>query len=205
MSDLPLFLAALVVAFLVPGPDMILMIETGASRGRPHAVATAAGLALARVGHVTLSALGLAALFRASPLVFDLVRYAGAGYLAWIGFRILTGPSLLPGDASPSDTRGTLAGAFRRGLATSVLNPKAYLFASVLLPQFVHPETGPVAPQFAALGAILLSVGLAFDLVFGLAGTAVGRFARDHRLVERAQRWVFGTVLIGFGLRLAAA
>jgi threonine/homoserine/homoserine lactone efflux protein len=205
MSDLPLFLTALAVAFLVPGPDMILMIETGASRGRPHALATAAGLALARVGHVLLSAVGLAALFRASPIAFDLVRWAGAAYLAFLGVKILTGPSLIPAEGDGTDVRGSLAAGFRRGLATSALNPKAYLFASVLLPQFVHPGAGAVGVQFALLGAILVGVGFAFDAGFGFAGTAVGRFARGHRLAERVQRWVFGTVLIGFGLRLAAA
>lgn len=205
MTDPALFLAALAVAFLVPGPDMMLVIQTGAARGRAHVAATAAGLGLARAGHVVLSAVGLAAVVAASPLAYEAIRWAGAAYLAFLGVKILRAPSLLPGAAAGGPTGGPLAASVRRGLATSALNPKAYLFTSVLLPQFVDPAAGGVAVQFALLGAVLVAVGAGFDLVFGFAGGALGRLARGHGLVERVQRWVFGTVLIGFGLRLAAA
>lgn len=206
MSDLPLFLAALVVAFLVPGPDMILMIQTGAARGRGPVLAAAGGLATARVAHVALSSLGLSALFATSPAAYDVVRYAGAAYLAFLGIKVLRSPGLgLPDGAAAVATVGGAAAAFRQGVFTSVLNPKAYLFASVLLPQFVRPEAGAVGLQFAALGAILVVCGAGFDLAFGFAGTGLGRLVRGNRLVERVQRWVFGAVLIGFGARLAAA
>ncbi len=204
MSSLPLFLAALAVAYLVPGPDMILMIQTGASRGRAAVIATVAGLAAARSGHVLLSALGLSALIAASPVAYDLVRWGGAIWLAWIGVKILTAPSLLAEETTDRPVGGSLAAAARRGFATNALNPKALLFASVLLPQFVTPGAGGIALQFAGLGAILVTMGLAADLAAGFAGRAFGRFLRGHRLVARVQQWVFGAILIGFGLRLAA-
>ncbi len=151
-----------------------------------------------------LSAVGLSALIAASPLAYDLVRWGGAAWLAVLGIRILRAPSLLPGDAGESATGGSLAVAARRGFATNALNPKALLFASILLPQFVSPDAGGVALQFAGLGVILVAMGIAADLGAGFAGQAFGRFLRGHRLVERVQRWVFGAILIGFGLRLAA-
>lgn len=204
MTDLPLFLAALAVAYLVPGPDMILVIETAARRGRRPALAVALGLAAARAGHVTLSGLGLAGLIAASPLAFAVVRWAGAAYLAGIGVKILTAPALIP-QGGPVAADGALTAAFRRGLATNALNPKAILFTSVLLPQFADPSAGAVGMQFAALGAILVAVGFAFDLAYGAAGTAIGRFVRGHRLVARVQQWLFGGILIAFSARLAFA
>ena len=78
MADMALFLGALVIVYVVPGPDMILLLETGLLRGRAPALAVALGLAIARAAHVTLAALGLAALFRAHPWAFDAARLAVA-------------------------------------------------------------------------------------------------------------------------------
>ncbi len=87
MAELGLFLMALTVAYLLPGPDMILLLQTGARQGRGAALATAVGLGVARGCHVALAALGLSALFKTAPWTFDVVRLAGAAYLLWIGFN----------------------------------------------------------------------------------------------------------------------
>lgn len=205
MTDLWMFMGALALAYLLPGPDMILLLETGAARGRRHAVAVAAGLALARAIHVTLAALGLAALYRAAPWTFDLVRWAGAGYLVWLGVQILrSGPLDVAAGGAPA-RRSPYLGSVRRGLLTNLLNPKALLFCSVLLPQFVSAGTGSLAAQFALLGAILVGTGLGFDLAYAATGASLGRrIARSPRL-ERLQRGAFAGLLIGFAVRLAAA
>ncbi|WP_312594342.1 LysE family translocator, partial [Staphylococcus aureus] len=87
--NLWIFISALVVVYLLPGADMILLLQTGATEGRAHAIATALGLAAARVIHVALAAFGLATLLRASPVAFDVMRYAGMAYLVWMGIGIL--------------------------------------------------------------------------------------------------------------------
>lgn len=90
-----------------------------------------------------------------------------------------------------------------RGLLTNLLNPKALLFCSVLLPQFVSPEAGSLAVQFAALGAVLVLVGLAFDCAYALVGGRLGRWLASRPRAQRLQQWGFGGLLIGFGVRLA--
>lgn len=207
MSEFPLFMGALAIAYLVPGPDMILLLQTGALHGRRHALATAAGLAMARAAHVALAALGLAALMRTSPAVFEGVRLAGAAYLAWLGFNLLRAPSLVPPAEASAAQRPAdgLRRAAVRGLFTNLLNPKALLFCSVLLPQFVHPEGGPLALQFLLLGAVLVGTGVAFDIQYALAGHGLGAFLARRPVWQRLQRWLFGSLLIGFGLRLVAA
>lgn len=206
MTELSIFVGALAVAYLVPGPDMILLLHTGASRGRAQALAAAVGLAAARAMHVALAGLGLAALLRAAPLAFEIVRLVGAAYLVWIGIGILRARSLLPeGEGDPQERPHCYASAVRRGLLTNLLNPKALLFCSVLLPQFIRPELGSVAAQFVLLGTILVGVGGAFDAVYALTGSSLGNWLARCRPARIIQRWAFAALLIGFGTRLAMA
>ncbi|HCF5285316.1 TPA: LysE family translocator [Pseudomonas aeruginosa] len=202
--DTSAFLIALAVVYLVPGPDMLLLFQTGARQGRRAALVTALGLALARACHVLMAATGLALLFRTAPWTFDLVRLLGAAYLAWLGLQMLRGGGL----ALPTSDAGSAPvvphadrRALLRGLLTNLLNPKALLFCSVLLPQFVSPGAGSLAVQFAALGTVL--VGLAFDCAYALAGGRLGRWLASRPRAQRLQQWGFGGLLIGFGVRLA--
>ncbi len=197
-----MFFMALAVVYLLPGPDMILLFQTGARQGKGAALATAVGLAVARGCHVVLAALGLAALFKAAPWTFDVVRLAGAAYLLWIGIQCLR-TTMLPNLNSHQPIEKARWGeAIRRGLLTNLLNPKALLFCSVLLPQFINPQAGPVLAQFTLLGGVLVGVGLLFDSAYALIGAALGRWLQRSPSAQRLQQWLFGSLLIGFALRL---
>jgi threonine/homoserine/homoserine lactone efflux protein len=204
MQDLGLYLLALTMIFLMPGPDMILLLQTGARQGRGMALATALGLAVARTCHIALAAMGLATLFKVAPWTFDVVRIAGAAYLLWMGIHMLK-PSSLTSTSVADDAPQTRSwtAAVRRGLLTNLLNPKALLFCSVLLPQFIHPGAGPVAGQFAMLGGVLVVTGLLFDSVYALAGSWLGRWLERSPSAQKVQQWLFGGLLIGFAARLA--
>ncbi|MFJ2711348.1 LysE family translocator [Pseudomonas sp. NPDC087346] len=203
MASLWLFFMALAVVYLLPGPDMILLLQTGARQGRGAALATAIGLGIARACHVALAALGLAALFKAAPWTFDVVRLTGAAYLLWIGIQCLRNtlvPNLNSGDVNAP--HGQWREAIRRGLLTNLLNPKALLFCSVLLPQFIVANGAPVLTQFATLGMLLVGVGLLFDSAYALTGAALGRWLQRSPSAQRLQQWLFGSLLIGFAVRL---
>nr|WP_180202093.1 LysE family translocator [Pseudomonas sp. SbOxS1]NYU01404.1 LysE family translocator [Pseudomonas sp. SbOxS1] len=203
MAGLGLFFMALAVVYLLPGPDMILLLQTGARQGKGAALATAIGLGIARGCHVVLAALGLAALFKAAPWTFDVVRLVGAAYLLWIGIQCLR-TTMLPSLSAPgaTDEKPRWGEAIRRGLLTNLLNPKALLFCSVLLPQFIDPLNGPVLAQFAVLGLVLVGVGLLFDSTYALTGAALGRWLQRSPGAQRLQQWLFGSLLIGFAVRL---
>ncbi|HEY2024475.1 LysE family translocator [Paraburkholderia sp.] len=224
---LAVYVAALVVVYAVPGPDMALILQTSITRGVRSGFAAAAGLGMSRATHVTLSACGMAALLRNAPWLYDVVRYGGAVYLAWIGIQILRSPGFaLPAhareqrDTAPADVAnranpsnpsgGEVAGALRplraafvRGLLTNLLNPKALLFCSVLLPQFVRSEAGPVALQMIELGAVLLAMGACFDAMYALGAARIANWMRAHPLAQTLQRWTFSAALIGFAVRLS--
>lgn len=203
--DTSAFLIALAVVYLVPGPDMLLLFQTGARQGvarRWSPPRPGAGSAC----HVLMAATGLALLFRTAPWTFDLVRLLGAAYLAWLGLQMLRGGGL----ALPTSDAGSAPvvphadrRALLRGLLTNLLNPKALLFCSVLLPQFVSPEAGSLAVQFAALGTVLVLVGLAFDCAYALAGGRLGRWLASRPRAQRLQQWGLRWVVDRFGVRLA--
>lgn len=204
MEDKALYLLALSMIFLMPGPDMILLLQTGAKQGRTAALATALGLAFARACHVTLTALGLATMFKVLPWTFDVVKYAGAAYLLWIGLQMFkSSGASSPAAAENPVVSPSLKAAFRRGLLTNLLNPKALLFSSILLPQFIEPNRSSVWEQFAVLGIVLVITGLLFDSIFATASAWVGRWLERSALAQRIQQWLFGTLLIGFSVRLA--
>jgi threonine/homoserine/homoserine lactone efflux protein len=205
---LVVYIAALFVVYAVPGPDMALILQTSIGRGARSGFAAAGGLGLARATHVTLSACGVAALLRNAPWLYDIVRYGGAVYLAWVGVQIFRSPvfALPDGAAARGAERGDsrpLRTAFVKGLLTNLLNPKALLFCSVLLPQFVRPEAGPVAWQMVELGVVLLMIGACFDAMYAIGAARIAGWMRAHPLAQTLQRWTFSAALIGFALRLS--
>ena len=201
-----MFLIALAVIYLLPGPDMILLLQTGARHGRALALSTALGLGMARACHVLLAAVGLGALFKTAPWTFDCVRLLGAAYLLWLGLRMLKPGMLTQLQLTTGQAKGptlTWTGALQRGLLTNLLNPKALLFCSVLLPQFIDTQAGAVGTQFLLLGIVLVIVGLLFDSLYAMTGAWLGRWLNSSPRAQRIQQWLFGSLLIGFALRLA--
>jgi len=207
MADIWIFVGALGVAYLVPGPDLVLLLETGTRRGRTYALMTATGFAMARGAHVALAAFGLAGVLRNAPWAFDVVRLAGAAYLIWLGIRIMRVSWLSPREQPHIEysRQPSYRGCFFRGLLTNISNPKALLFCSVLLPQFIQPDHGAVYGQFLLLGVILVGVGLAFDIIYACIGEALGQWTSLYSIIQVLQRWGFASLLIGFGVRLAFA
>jgi threonine/homoserine/homoserine lactone efflux protein len=198
------FVGALAVVYALPGPDMALVLQMSASRGLKHGLSTAAGLAIARTLHVTLSALGVAALLRSAPWLYDGVRIAGALYLSYIAIQIFRSPAFgLDVSNQTSKTLPTLRSAFSKGMLSSLLNPKALLFCSVLLPQFVHPDAGAVWSQVVELGVVLVVIGAAFDTTLAVSAVRISGWLRSHPRAQVVQRWTFSAALLAFALRLS--
>ncbi|UCZ75867.1 LysE family translocator [Dickeya zeae] len=203
MTDDYLFGLSLVMIFSLPGPDMILLLQTASTAGKRAGLITALGLGTAKLCHVILAAFGLGTMFRVSPWTFDVVKYVGAAYLLWLGIKMLRPGSFFraPEQHARKDTSNTIHHLVK-GLLTNLLNPKALLFTSVLLPQFIHPENGSVISQFFLLGMILVLTGFVFDATYALAGGIYGRFLENNIRFQRIQQLFFSIILIGFAVRL---
>src|SRR6266540_1274925 len=146
------YLAVVSVLMLTPGPDMLFVLASGIRGGSRAGFVAAVGVAVGETVHLLAAAAGLAAVFRAAPALYHLVRFAGAAYLLWLGLRTLRargGDGMAEGRGGAASTRR----AFWRGLLTNVLNPKMALFTLALLPQFVDPSRGRVPAQLLLRGA----------------------------------------------------
>ncbi|MGE0724577.1 MAG: LysE family translocator [Alphaproteobacteria bacterium] len=198
-----LFAAAELAFCLTPGPAVLLIVATGLSRGWRATVWTNLGVLAANAMYFAISATGLGAIVAASHDVFVAVKWAGAAYLVWLGVQALRGAgdgaALAPG---PDAVSGGGRRLFANGFLLQAANPKALLFFTAFLPQFIDPA-GSVALQVLILG--LTSVAIEFWTQVGY-GALAGRANRwMHRpAVARAAHRITGGILIGAGAGLAA-
>jgi threonine/homoserine/homoserine lactone efflux protein len=186
---------------LTPGPDMLFCLAAGLKGGPRAGFRAALGAATGEVVHISASALGLAALFRAAPVLYDSVRIAGAGYLVLLGLRALRRRNDSIGGAGTERSAGGER-AYRRGLITNLLNPKMALFSIAFLPQFVDPHAGSVAVQFVVLGACFVVLEIAVDGSVGLLAGRLAGLLRGSR-ARRNLNVAAGSVFLGLGARVA--
>jgi len=193
----PAMLAAYVVAAtalaLSPGPDTMFVLASGTSGGPRSGVAAAFGIAAGATVHALLAALGISALIAASPAAFDILRFAGALYLLWIGIKALR--ACLAGLRAPqpapyaSSAETALSTAFRRGFTTNVFNPKVGIFYVSFLPQFANPDLGHLSLQIFLLGVIHNFIATAW--LVGLSMVS-GRTAQVFARNARVRAWLHG-------------
>src|SRR6187200_480905 len=164
MPDIALFIIAATLLAIAPGPDVIYVLTRGVAQGPRAGIAAALGFATGCIFHTVLAAVGVAALIRSSELAFDIVRYAGAAYLVWIGIQALRHRSSFSVEGA-SDARA-LATIYKQSVIGNILNPKVTLFFLAFLPQFVNAEAGSVGVglQMGMLGLVFMVVTI---VVFG--------------------------------------
>ena len=190
------FTGASLLLILTPGADMMFAIASGMAGGPKAGIAAAAGISLGAFFHCSMAAIGVAALIAATPLALDVIRYAGAAYLAWLAYKTWNAP----GELAQEQAKPNLLRAFRSGLLTNILNPKVALFVLAFLPQFADPTVGPVWHQMLIFGAILALGSMIFKSLYGgFAGAMAARVRRHAKLMNKISATVFG----GLAARLA--
>lgn len=166
------FVAAVLVLTMTPGPSVLLAVSTSVNRGFRQAVLAALGSTVAIVGLMTLSAIGLGAILAASELLFSVLKWAGAAYLAYLGISSLFSSNGAKVLASGADLSAQPR-SFVRGLLVGVGNPKALVFFTALFPQFIDPSR-PQLPQFL----VLCSTFVVFELFWLVTYAALGARAK---------------------------
>ncbi|MEN5094876.1 LysE family translocator [Pseudomonas protegens] len=201
LSTLSIFLGAVLLLLLSPGPNMAFVISHGVAYGWRGGVASGLGIGAADIGLTLLTATGVTAVVANWPPAFDLLRYAGVAYLLWLAWKALAGNGAL----NLVDTvRVPLSTVFVRALYNSLLNPKALLFFMVFLPQFVRPDHGSIAWQLVVLGLLLTLVSGIFHTSLGIFGALLIRsFSGTTARFARLQSWLLAAVLLALALHLA--
>jgi len=203
---LQLYLVAATVLVLAPGPDSLLVLARGLTEGRRAGLVATAGITFGNVVQALLAAAGVSALIAASPTLFDVLRYAGAAYLAWIGGRALWSVIEARRQGAASDIAPPPPAPARRVFAnamlTNLLNPKIILFYLAFVPQFVAPERGMVGVQIFLLGLILAGMGCVY--LAGVAALSAGAARRilTSPVMRTALDGVAGVLFLGFAIRL---
>jgi threonine/homoserine/homoserine lactone efflux protein len=202
MPDKAAFLTFLFAAFMLniaPGPDMLYVIGRSVGQGRKAGIVSSLGIFVGCWAHILAAAFGIAAILHSSPLAFNLVRYAGAAYLIYLGIRLIASRSNL---STQPLKAANLVSIFRQGVITNVLNPKVAIFFLAFLPQFIDARRGSVLLQILALGLIFNVGGTLVNLAVGYAGGMLGQLLRRNARVARLQQWFTGAVFIGLGARM---
>ncbi|HEY5763760.1 MAG TPA: leucine efflux protein LeuE [Rhodocyclaceae bacterium] len=207
VTDLATFILGTIFIVLLPGPNSLYVMTVASRSGVGRGYRGACGIFVGDAILMLLAATGAASLLHASPALFGVIKYAGAGYLAWIGLGLLrSAPALWRGTAHDAERPPDAAGRpFRTALIISLMNPKAILFFVSFFIQFVDPAyPNPVVP-FLILGVIVQICSALYlsALIFGGVYLAE-QFRRRRRLSGIATGGV-GALFMGFGFKLAGA
>ena len=203
--NLHLFLAyclAVAILVLMPGPIVTLVVANSLSHGGRSGLATVAGASIGNAILLGATAVGLVAFFALLSEIFEFVRWAGAGYLIWLGvkaWRAHGGQELAIVPAAKRSSRAV----FLQGFLVAITNPKAIVFYVAFLPQFVDSHL-PAGPQLLVMIVTMIIMALFSDSAYALlAGRARGWFTTPGR--RRLQSRITGTLLIGIGCGLLLA
>ena len=192
-STLSLFVVAAALLVVVPGPNTLYIITRSAHQGLAAGALSCLGVMFGTLFHTAAAALGISALLLSSTTAFNLVKYAGAAYLVYLGIR-----TLRRGD-DPGEARGSMAekgagGTFFQGMLVNVLNPKTTLFIAAFLPQFVDAGRGSVPGQ--------ILIGAVSDLTYAFFAAKLGsRLRGDFRFP--LQPYLAGCIYLGLGAAAA--
>lgn len=201
-ASLGLFFLLVFGIVLLPGLDMACVLASALAGGRRSGFAATAGIVAGGVCHVALGALGLVAVLQLVPEAFNAMLLAGAAYIAWIGYGLLRSEVAL-GPVSPAAARSS-TGTFARGLVTSLLNPKAYLFMLAIFPQFLRPERGDVATQAVMLWIVIAATQLGVYGSVAWAGDGLRRWLGTRPAANRALARGVGLLLLATAAYTAA-
>lgn len=210
VTDLTTFLLGTIVIVLLPGPNSLYVMAVASRSGVAAGYRGACGIFAGDAVLMVLSATGAASLLHANPALFNVIKYAGAAYLAWMGIGLLrSAPALWRGRgaAGPAAASSPDEGhrPFRTAFLISLMNPKAILFFVSFFIQFVDPGYAYPVVSFLILGVIVQICSAIYLslLIFGGAYLAA-QFRRRQRLSGAATGGV-GALFIGFGAKLAGA
>ena len=202
METLMAVLFALVLLEISPGPDMMLTLARGIGQGRRIALLSVLGMTLvAGVVQVSLLVLGLATVLHRYPFALQLLQWAGALYLLYLGAKMLyasrAGNTAIASAAPISGVQ-----AVKEGTINSLTNPKSLLFMFAFIPQFVDPQAGPVWSQLLILGCLQKLTGIVSLGSIALASGKVGECLSAHPRWLLWQQRFTGVVMMGLGVRL---
>lgn len=197
------FVVASVILLVIPGPTIVMVITQSLAHGRKVALASVMGVGLGDLVATSLSIAGAGALLATSATMFQVLKFVGAAYLIWIGYKMWRTPATLPdmSDAALPATSARSAVIFRDSFLVTALNPKGILFFVAFVPQFIDPAT-PYLPQAATYVITFTLLGIINAAMFAFAAAGARRTIRQPKVMRAALR-TGGSLLMMAGVAAA--
>ncbi|UQN07302.1 LysE family translocator [Deinococcus sp. QL22] len=205
LSTLALFAVAALALLIIPGPAVLYIVARSAHQGRRAGLLSVLGVQTGGLVHVLAATVGLSAIVLSSAVLFSALKYLGAAYLIYIGIRTLLARDEVADSSLPLPKVQSMSQLFWQGALINALNPKTAMFFLAFLPQFVHPERGPVALQTLTFGLLFICLAVCSDGLYALLGGSLGTRLRGNPLAARRQKYVTGGIYVALGMGTATA
>jgi RhtB (resistance to homoserine/threonine) family protein len=201
------FLLTGVLLNITPGNDTIFILTKSIGQGKKAGIVSALGISTGSVVHTMLAAFGLSLIIAQSLLLFNVIKYAGAAYIFYMGYKMLTDQSPFYSTTAnaESNKEADYLKMYRDAIITNVLNPKVALFFISFLPQFIDPTAQNTVIPFLILGVTFIITGTIWCLFLGLfASFLFAKLKENQRLTVYINK-ICGLTLIGLGIKIALA
>jgi len=197
-----IFITAAILLNIAPGPDMIYLITKTMAKGKKIGFASILGLGTGALIHTLFVALGISAIISTSVVVFKIIKYIGAGYLFYLGIKGIFFGGINISNVEKSQEKESFIKAFFQAIIIDVTNPKVALFFIAFLPQFYLNNGTSKIVQFMTLGIIIVLIGFVVESTIVLLADKIANVLKTKPTVAKVLDKLFGTVLIGLGIRL---
>lgn len=197
------FLLTGILLNLTPGNDTIFILGRSMTQGKKAGFMSALGIASGSLIHTTLAAFGLSLIIAKSILAFNIIKYAGALYLLYIGFKLFTDKTQLNTESSKTTKAINYLKIYRDGVITNLLNPKVAIFFIAFLPQFIDPGYKNAILPFLTLGITFTITGTIWCLILAIFASVIFAKLKENKKVSAYLNKVCGIALIGLGIKVA--
>jgi RhtB (resistance to homoserine/threonine) family protein len=197
------FLLTGILLNLTPGNDTIFILTRSIGQGKKAGVISALGISTGSIIHTILAAFGLSLIIANSILLFNIIKYAGAIYLIYIGYKMLTERGQINTNGVAPAKSVDYFKIYRAAIITNLLNPKVALFFIAFLPQFIDPTLKNTIVPFLTLGLTFITTGLIWCMILATSASLIFVKLKENKKVSTYINKVCGLALIGLGIKVA--
>lgn len=197
------FLITSIILNITPGNDTIFILTKSIAQGKKGGIISALGITTGSIIHTVLAALGLSIIIAKSIIIFNIIKYAGAIYLIYMGYKMLTEKSKLDTDNVIRSNDINYFKTFRDATVTNFLNPKVALFFISFLPQFINPDDKNTVIPFLLLGSTFIISGLIWCLILVFFSSSIFSKLKHNKKMSYYINKFCGLALVGLGIKVA--
>ncbi|GAA0893090.1 LysE family translocator [Fulvivirga kasyanovii] len=203
-TQLITFIFASILLLVIPGPAVFFVVAKSIDQGRTAGVVSVLGIQLGTLVHLLAAALGISAILVSSAMAFNVIKYAGAAYLIYMGIKSLTAKTETP-DMNMRFEKQKLSKVFFQGAIVNILNPKTALFFFAFLPQFITPGTTSSTWQIFILGLIFIALSIISDSIYALLAGSIKGYLHRNPVRLKFQKYISGCMYILLGIATLVA